>query len=60
MFIGLRIKVIIVNAVDNTPQVAGSRPHQSVQIFTVKLGLDLLGICIAHRGDGIREHEPAL
>ena len=56
----LRVKLLIVNPVDNSPQAVRPCPHQSVQAFPVERHLNLFRIGIAHRGDGIGKDNPAL
>ena len=58
--IGLRVEIIVIDAVDDPPQVVGPGSHESVQALAVKRGLDLLCVGAAHGGDGVRIYQAAL
>ena len=56
----LRVKVCIINTIDNAAQAVASGPHQAIQPFAVEGSLDLLRIGLADRGHRIGEHDAAL
>ena len=53
-FIGFRIVFVVVNAVDNTSEIAASCTHQAIQPFSVEGGLDFFRISIAYGGYRVR------
>ena len=58
--VGFRIELVIINAIHNTAQVAGTGAHETVKTFAVERHLDLLCVSLAYRGDGIRKDNAAL
>ena len=58
--IGLRIKIIIINSVYDSPKTVGPGPHQSIQTFAIKWHLDLLCVGVAYSSDRICINDTAL
>ena len=55
-----RVKVFIVNTVDDTTKAAGAGSHKAVKALAVKRHLDLLRVGVAHSGNGVRKYDAAL
>ena len=55
-----RVVNVIINAVDDTPQIVRTGAHQAVKALSVKRRLDFLGVGFAHGGDSICIDKPAL
>ena len=58
--IHLRVILIIINTIDNTRKIIGSRTHQSIQSLSIERILDLIRINTADSGDPVCVNKAAL
>ena len=58
--VGIRIPNVVVDTVDDAPQLAGMIPQMGVQPLAVVPALNLARVGLAHRGDDVRVGQAAL
>ena len=60
LLVVVRAEVRVIDSVQDPAQVMRTRVHKAVETFAVELGLDLLRVCGADRGDRVRIDKASL